>query len=122
MKKRFLKIASVSKILVMVATFFSFSALAQTGDLVSSSPPFDPAVFRAQADEIFGGIVKGYSLAVVRNGVLVGTAAGGVDAPFPFPVPMDVSTPCNVGSTVKMASTVALLSFFEKDPTASVEE
>lgn len=92
---------------------------------VGNSPQFDLEVFRTRADELFGDVLKGYSFAVVRNGILVGTASGGVavdTADAPFPVPMDAATPANVGSTVKMASAVALLSFFENDSSASVDE
>jgi len=92
---------------------------------VGNSPQFDLEVFRTRADELFSDVVKGYSFAVVRNGILVGTASGGVAvdrADAPFPVPMDAATPANVGSTVKMASAVALLSFFENDPSVSVNE
>ena len=93
--------------------------------LTDNSPTFDPGAFKASADATFGSSVKGYSVSVARNGVLVGTTAGGIavdgdDAAFP--VPVDTSTAFNAGSTTKMATAVALLSFFEKDPSASVDE
>lgn len=116
------------KILVGSLIFISFlvsTRISNAQIIVDPAPSFDPQVFKERAEEIFGGITKGYSMAIVRNDVLVGTAAGGIAvdiADAPFPVPIDVSIPTNVGSTVKMVSAVALLSFFEKDLTASVDE
>ncbi|MGE4180792.1 MAG: serine hydrolase [Limisphaerales bacterium] len=88
-------------------------------------PGFDPNLFRTAATTQFDGFVKGYQLAVVKDGVILGWAADGVavdrdDARDPMP--MNVSVPMNVGSNVKMVSAVALLSFFEKDTSRTVSQ
>ena len=97
----------------------------QADGLAASSTQFDQAAFANQAKESFDGIVKGYSLAVARNGVIVGSASGGIAVDVGdalFPIATDGSTPVNVGSTAKMVSAIALLSFFEKEPTATVDQ
>ena len=123
MRNIILKLPSLRKLITASATVVCLSNQASAIDIVSNGLPFNQALFREKAEEVFGDKVKGYAIAVVRHGALVGTAAGGfaVDGvDTPWPVPMDVSLPANVGSTAKMASAVALLSFFENDPTASV--
>ncbi|MEM9458882.1 MAG: serine hydrolase [Myxococcota bacterium] len=86
--------------------------------------PFDAAGFSTVIEQQLAG-VKGYSVAISKDGAVVanvngGVAADGVDTPTP--IPMDGSTPGNIGSTAKMLSTVALLQAFEDDPGATVEQ
>ena len=86
--------------------------------------PFDVGGFEDTVHQALGGL-KGYSVAIAREGEVVAVASGGFAADgvdTPAPVSVDGSTPFNVGSTIKVVSAVGLLRAFEQDPSASVEE
>jgi hypothetical protein len=105
-----------------VGTFLA--TLGQVG-VARAEPQFDNDAFMQSAAERFEGQVMGYALAVAHDGVVVGSAAGGIavdGVDSPVAIEMTAATPQNVGSTTKVVSTVALLQAFENDASATVDE
>lgn len=80
--------------------------------------PFDKAAYETRLRKAFDGDQMGYATVLIKNGQVVSQIAGGLARnAADGSMPMTVSTPANIGSTIKFTGGIALLQLFEsKDP------